>query len=63
MRTWAKCSLGVGIIMKRSEKKILSSAVELRADGVIIHFSGNRVRDRSNLEMYQIEATALRYLN
>ena len=48
---------------QKAKKKILSGAVELGADGVIIRFSGNKVGDRSNLAMYQIEATALRFLN
>jgi hypothetical protein len=45
--------------------KILSRAVELGADGIIIHFSGNRniARGTAAGKVYQIEATALRYVN
>ncbi len=45
-------------------RKILSRAVELGADGIIIHFSGNRNISGADMGMvYQIEATALRYVN
>ena len=48
---------------KDARKKVLAGAVELDADGIIIRFSGNTLRDRSIREMYKIEATAVRYPN
>jgi len=48
---------------KDTKGKILSRAVELGADGIIIHFSGNRLTSSETGNVYQIEATALRYVN
>ena len=50
---------------KDTLKKILSRAVELGADGLIIHFSGNRYisAEADMRPVYQIEATALRYVH
>jgi hypothetical protein len=50
---------------EETRKKILSRAVELGADGLIIHFSGNRYIGASTAaqtpKVFQIEATAFRY--
>lgn len=48
---------------KAAKKTILSRAVDLSADGVIIHFQGDRVGAFPAPSVYLIEASAIRYVN